>query len=96
MNKGFREFLETIGINITLVLAGLIGSLIMVSGDSAKNIKSSLLGIASGTLLANYVTPLVVESLGLGDKSQFGIAFLLGYFGLKGVEKFAGKYFDKK
>ena len=96
MHKSFKDFLETIGINLTLAIAGFIGSLLWVSTENQKNFKFSLLGIISGTLSANYLTPLVIESFGLGDKSQFGVAFILGYFGLKGMEKIASKYLDKK
>lgn len=96
MHKSIKEFLETIGINITLSIAGFIGSLIWVSTENQKDFKFSLVGIISGTLSANYLTPLVIESFALGDKTQFGVAFILGYFGLKGMEKVSAKYLVKK
>lgn len=82
----FHDWLTTLGIDITLMLAGMFGSLIMVSKKSAYNIKASLLGVASGTLAANYLTQVAIELFELEGRSQYGVAFLLGYFGLKGVE----------
>ena len=67
----------------------------MVSGKKQVDIKATLLGVASGTLSANYLTPLVVGMLNLEGKAQYGIAFLLGYFGLRGVEELAHKYIKK-
>lgn len=90
-----KEFLHNIGIDITLTLTGLMGSLVMVSRNSAQDIRTTLVAIASGTLSANYLTGLVVDVIGLEGKAEYGIAFLLGYFGLKGVEQLADKYIKK-
>ena len=90
-----KDFLTKIGIDITLMVAGMVGSLVMISNDSARNIRNSVAGIVAGTFSANYLTQIAVEITGLEGKSQYGLAFLLGYFGLKGVEKMFQKYFDK-
>ena len=50
-----KDFLEEIGINIAFVLAGLAGSLVTVSNDATKNLKSSIAGIIAGTFSANYL-----------------------------------------
>jgi len=85
-----KDFLEEIGINIAFVLAGLAGSLVTVSNDATKNLKSSIAGIIAGTFSANYLTQVVVEITGLN-----GLAFILGYIGLKGVEKLSKKIFNE-
>ena len=90
-----KTFLANFGIDITLMITGMFGSLLMVSKQSAKNWKTALLGIATGTLSANYLTQIAVDLLGLQGKSEYGVAFLLGYFGLKGVENIASIYLKK-
>ncbi len=90
-----KDVLHNIGIDITLMVTGLMGSLLMVSKNSAGDIRTTLIGVASGTLSANYLTGLVVDVVGMNGKAEYGIAFLLGYFGLKGVEQLAHKYIKK-
>ena len=90
-----KEFLEEIGVNIAFVLAGLAGSLVTVSNDATKNLKSSIAGIIAGTFSANYMTQVVVELTGLSGKTEYGLAFILGYIGLKGVEKISRKIFNE-
>ena len=86
-----KDFLEEIGINIAFVMAGLAGSLVTVSNDATKNLKSSIAGIIAGTFSANYLTQIVVEVTGLNGKTEYGLAFILGYIGLKGVETITKK-----
>lgn len=93
--ESVKEILHSIGIDITLTLTGLMGSLLMVSKNSATDIKTTLVAVASGTLSANYLTGLVVGAIGMEGKAEYGVAFLLGYFGLKGVEQLAHKYLKK-
>jgi len=90
-----RDFLEEIGINIAFVLAGLFGSLVTVSNDATHNLKSSIAGIVAGTFSANYLTQVVVELTGLNGKVEYGLAFILGYIGLRGVEKVSQKFFKE-
>lgn len=90
-----REFLEELGINVAFVLAGLFGSLVTVSNDATRNLKSSIAGIVAGTFSANYLTQVVVELTGLNGKVEYGLAFILGYIGLRGVEKVSQKIFKE-
>lgn len=90
-----KKILYDFGIDIALILAGMFGSLLMISKKSALNIKASFIGIISGTLSANYLTQVAIDLFGLTGRSQYGIAFLLGYFGLKGVETVVEKYQKK-
>ncbi len=74
------------------MFAGMAGSVLMATKRQKQNIKASVLGIVSGTLSANYLTQVAIEVFELEGRSQYGVAFLLGYFGLKGVEKFVEKF----
>lgn len=95
LRNKMKKFLQEFGIDVALMIAGMFGSLLMVSKKSTFNAKASIIGIVSGTLSANYLTQLVVDLFELTGKSQYGIAFLLGYFGLKGVEKLFEVYQKK-
>jgi len=90
-----KKILLDFGIDVALIIAGMFGSLLMVSKKATLNIKASFFGIISGTLAANYLTQVAVEMFNLTGRSQYGIAFLLGYFGLKGVETIIEKYQNK-
>lgn len=91
-----KKFLIDLGIDISLIIAGMFGALLMISKKAVTNIRSSVFGIVSGTLSANYLTQIAVDLFGLTGKSQYGMAFLLGYFGLKGVETIFDKYVKKE
>jgi hypothetical protein len=82
-----KKILTEFGINMSLMMAGLFGALIFVAGKKNVNIKASIVGVVSGTFSANYLTPLVINIFGITQNLQFGIAFLLGYLGLKGMER---------
>lgn len=85
--KEVKDFLLTIGIDIAVMIAGLVGALVMISKRSAFNIKTTIFGVLTGMLSANYLTELVTNLFNLTTNSKYGIAFLLGYLGLKGVER---------
>lgn len=96
MKNSIKDILEAIGINLTLTTAGFIGSLITVGKKSAENMRATLIGLFTGTVSANYVSPLIIEFAGLDTSAQGGVAFLIGLIGLKGVENLINKYFEKK
>ena len=53
--------------------------------------------MCGGVASANYLTPVVSDWFGI-DKinHQFSVAFILGFMGLKGVERMAHKLFNQK
>ena len=53
--------------------------------------------MCGGVASANYLTPVVSDWFGI-DKinHQFSVAFILGFMGLKGVERMAHKFFNQK
>ncbi len=92
-----REFLMDLGFNIGLALSGLLGSLVTIWRSKKKmNIKEQALSLVAGTLSANYLTPLVIGFMDLKDNTQFGVAFVVGFGGLKAVEYVYEKNFAKQ
>jgi hypothetical protein len=95
------EELKKIGIDVGLLTSGLFGAILLVSRNSADNLRTTVLSLIGGAASANYVTPIVLDILKVNtDKASYGIAFLLGFLGLKGVEavteKVLGKSFTKE
>jgi hypothetical protein len=56
------------------------------------NLPRTISSLIGGAASANYITPIVVNIAKLDNTHyHYGIAFLLGFLGLKGIE-----YFSKK
>jgi len=85
--------LSEIGINIGLMVGGFFGSLITIK--KKRSIKEQLLSIITGTMSANYLTPVLIQWLSLEGSSQYGTAFIVGFGGLKLVEALYDKFFNK-
>lgn len=86
-----KEFFESIGVNIGIALAGMFGSLIMLGKNSSSNLRTTLFAIITGVSSANYITPIVSDMIKISEQYQMGVAFILGFLGLKGVEKISEK-----
>lgn len=86
-----KEFFESIGVNIGIALAGMFGSLIMLGKNSSANLRTTLFAIITGVSSANYITPIVSNMINISEQYQMGVAFILGFLGLKGVEKISEK-----
>lgn len=84
--------LKAYGIDVGLLISGLFGAILLTSKGSAMNLARTVYSLIGGAASANYITPIVVNVAKL-DESHFhyGIAFLLGFLGLKGVEYFSAK-----
>lgn len=84
--------LKAYGIDVGLLISGLFGAILLTSKGSAMNLARTVYSLIGGAASANYITPIVVNVTKL-DESHFhyGIAFLLGFLGLKGVEYFSAK-----
>lgn len=90
------EELKKIGIDVGLLTSGLFGAILLVSRNSADNLRTTVLSIIGGAASANYVTPIVLDILKVDtDKASYGIAFLLGFLGLKGIEAVSEKVLGK-
>lgn len=87
--------LEELGINLGLSVAGFFGSVFFI--EKGKDLRETLVAMCGGVASANYLTPVVSDWFGI-DKinHQFSVAFILGFMGLKGVERIAHKLFNQK
>jgi len=92
-----KNFLDEIGINLMQSIAGLLGSLLLIGKGAVNNLKQTFFAIITGVASANYLTPVVCDIVRVTDiKYQNGIAFILGFLGLKGVEAISKKIFKDK
>ena len=80
------QFLDTIGIKVSLIMSGFAGGLASVDRKQKVSFWAKFISLISGGLSANYLTPLVGDMLSLKESSMFGLAFMVGYGGLKFVE----------
>ena len=87
--------LKEAGINVGLAIAGLFGSVLMMSKDSAQNLIKTLFSLLGGAASANYITPLLLKVARVGDDPQYSysMAFLLGFAGLRAIEVVSMKFF---
>jgi hypothetical protein len=82
-----KELLTEVGINAGLITSGLFGSLLNIKKDSSRRLSTVLLSIGTGVGSANYLTPIVVDVININSRNfEFGVAFILGYLGLTGIE----------
>lgn len=79
------NLLKSIGFDITFI-AGVAGGIASLTKKKGTSTREQIIIVLSGGFTANYLTPLTAEWLGFSDKTLFGIAFLLGYSGMKAVE----------
>lgn len=76
-------------VELGTLIAGLTGALLSVGKSSSKRLRDNLLAIGAGVSSAFYLTPVVMGIFGIANENhrvQYGIAFLLGMLGLRGVE----------
>ena len=91
-----KEIIQELGINISISVAGLFGSLIMVGKNAADQWKTSMFSIITGVASANYLTPIVVDLARIDVKYQMSVGFVLGFLGLRGVELISNKFINTK
>jgi len=84
--------LKEYGIDVGLLISGLFGAILLTSKDTALNLTRTVSSLIGGAASANYITPIVVSVAKLDNTHyHYGIAFLLGFLGLKGIEYFSSK-----
>ena len=85
--------MKDIGITISFLISGLFGAILMASKNAQTSIKSTILSIFGGMAAANYLTPIMTDLLNLKEaKLQNGLAFIVGFLGLKLVEILSDKF----
>lgn len=86
---------KALGIDVILFIAGVAGGIAFLTKSPKLTRWQKFTSVVSGGFTANYLTPLVGQWFNLTDNALYGIAFLLGYGGLKSVESL-WLYFQKK
>lgn len=79
------SFFKSLGFDITFI-AGIAGAVASLTKQKGISLKEQIIIVLSGGFTANYLTPLTAEWLNFSEKTLYGIAFLLGYSGMKAVE----------
>jgi len=87
--------LKDFGFDVILFFAGIAGGIAFLPRSSNKSKLEKFTTVVSGGFTANYLTPVVAEWLNMSDKTLYGLAFLLGYGGLKFVEVLYAYLADK-
>lgn len=85
------EFLKSIGIETPSFIAGMSGGITFLTKRKDMTWFQKFLTVLSGGFTANYLTPMVAIYMHLDEKTLYGIAFLLGYSGMKSVEVIINK-----
>ena len=87
--------MKEIGITISFLISGLFGAILMASKNTETG-RSTILSIFGGMAAENYLTPVMIELLNLKEaKLQNGLAFIVGFLGLKLVEVLSNKFLNQ-
>jgi hypothetical protein len=82
-----QEYLLTLGIETKLLIGGVVGTIAGVSGKKGSWI-AKIGTVFTGIGGAIYLTPLVAELMSItNEQSRIGIAVLIGYLGITGMQK---------
>lgn len=84
--KEFADYLADYGFAIALFLAGVFGALVSLPKHKHLTFWQSCLTIFSGGFIATYITPIIINVDKVSSSTQCGMAFILGYSGLKSIE----------
>jgi hypothetical protein len=84
MEKLMQSF-KLVGFEIALFLAGIFGAFV---SQKAKKMSTweRLSTILGGGFIANYITPIFLDILNISERTSYGMAFIVGYLGLKSIE----------
>jgi len=93
---GIINFLESMGIKTILFVAGIAGGLANLMKESNLTYGQRFITVLVGGFSANYLTPVVGSLMSLTDDTLYGIAFLIGFGGLKSIEILFEKVINKK
>jgi hypothetical protein len=78
------------------LISGLFGAILMATKADKTDVKSVVLSLVGGMSAANFLTPVLVDTLNVSNvKHQNGVAFIAGFLGLKLVEIISEKFLEK-
>jgi hypothetical protein len=89
-NEDFNGQLLKFGLDLGFLISGFFGALALSVKRKKQKISKTILCIITGTLSANFLTPVVLTLAPetLQEKGKYAVAFMMGYIGLKGLEEF--------
>jgi hypothetical protein len=88
--------LQKMGIQIGFLISGMFGAILMATKNNKTDAKSVILSLVGGMSAANFLTPVLVDTLNIVNiKHQNGVAFIAGFLGLKLVELVSEKFLEK-
>jgi hypothetical protein len=90
------DLLKELGIDVPLIMAGFSGGLATLLKNKTLKWSEKALVLGSGGVSANYVTPLLAEFLNVSQNTFLGLAFFVGFGGLKFVEAIFEFIHEKK
>jgi hypothetical protein len=93
--KQMIDLLREWGIDLPLIMAGFSGGFATLIKNKALSWSQKTTVLGAGGLSANYVTPLLADFINLSQNSYLGLAFFVGFGGLKLVEKMFEKIEEK-
>lgn len=93
--KSLNEFFEFVGINVSVLLVGFIGAVFMAGNQKDMKPWERIFSVFGGAFTANYFTPVVQDYFDISDKMIYGVAFALGYSGLKSLEIIIKRFHSK-
>jgi hypothetical protein len=82
----FIDSLAELGIKLGWIFAGIAGAIVSLPKQKTLTLIERLIVVFSGGAIANYLTPVFSEWTNAGENTRYGMAFLLGYLGLKSIE----------
>ena len=77
--KTLQEILQTLGINISLIIGGTIGGFIGMKKDVPVWLQITT--VLSAAFIANYCTPVILEIFNMDKGVAPGLGFICGYSG---------------
>ena len=86
MQKGFIEAMLDYGFSVVFFIAGVFGALASLVRQRQLSFTERMVTILSGGATAAYITPMLIEMVSLSEGSSYGMAFVIGFAGLKMVE----------
>jgi hypothetical protein len=92
--KIIYEALTELGINVSLILGGIIGSLIGMKPGLPW--WKQFITVVVGAFIANYCSPVIVELFGMNQNTLAGVGFITGYSGKTMLEYTMLKLTKKK
>ncbi len=91
-NSNFESTLIKYGLDVGFMLSGFFGALLLALRSKGQKISTTIATVLAGTACANYLTPLVINMMPDAFKdAKYGMAFMMGFAGLKGLELIINK-----